>query len=86
MKSLLKNYIEKLTLDEIRQFGIKNGINISDEEYKFILDLVQGNFEDMLINEDKYLNMIEDKINPEEFTKIKNLYLKYKEKYKGYLF
>ena len=40
----------------------------------------------MLNNEDKYLNMIEDKINPEEFTKIKNLYLKYKEKYKGYLF
>ena len=86
MKSLLKNYIEKLTLDELRTFGKKHNINISNEEYQFILDLVQGNFEDMLINEDKYLKIIESKINPEEFKKIKDLYYVYKEKYKGYLF
>lgn len=86
MKSLLKNYIEKLTLDEIREFGQKNGINISNTEYQFILDLVQGNFEDMLQNEDKYLNILEQKINPQEFKKIKNLFLEYKKKYKGYLF
>ena len=86
MKSLLKNYIEKLTLDELREFGEKHGINISNDEYKLILDLVQGNFEDMLTNEDKYLKIIESKINKDEFIKIKNLYYEYKEKYKGYLF
>ena len=64
MKSLLKNYIEKLTLDELRSFGSKHGINISNSEYQFILDLVQGNFEDLLQNEDKYLNIIEQKIIP----------------------
>ena len=83
---LLKNYIEKLTLDELRSFGEKNGINISLTEYQFILDLVQKNFEDLLQNEDKYLSMIEEKINPTEFKKIKDLYLYYKNKYKGYLF
>ena len=86
MKNLLKNYIEKLTLDELRSFGTKHGINISDDEYQFILDLVQENFEDMLQNEDKYLNILEEKINPKEFIKIKNLYLEYKKKFKGYLF
>ena len=86
MKSLIKNYVEKLTLDELRSFGENHGINISDTEYKFILDLVQGNIDDMLNNEDKYLNLLEQKINPEEFKKIKNLFLEYKEKYKGYLF
>ena len=83
---LLKNYIEKLTLDELRSFGEKNGINISLTEYQFILDLVQKNFEDLLQNEDKYLSMIEEKINPTEFKKIKDLYLYYKNRYKGYLF
>ena len=39
MKSLLKNYIEKLTLDEIRNFGVKHGINLTDTEYQFIFDL-----------------------------------------------
>ena len=86
MKSLLKNYIEKLTINELRNFGNKHGINISDTEYQFILDLVQKNFEDILVNDEKYLNIVEEKINPEEFNKIKNLYLKYKNKYKGYLF
>ena len=86
MKNLLKNYIEKLTLDEIREFASKKGINLSDTEYQFILDLIQGNFEDMLQNEDKYLNLLEEKINPQEFQKIKDLYLEYKNKFKGYLF
>ena len=86
MKSLLKNYIEKLSLDELREFGMKHDINISNEEYQFILDLVQGNFEDLLQNENKYLSIVEQKINSEEFNKIKALYSKYKEKYKGYLF
>ena len=82
---LLKNYIEKLTLDEIKNFGIKKGINISDTEYQFILDLIQKNFEDLIINEDKYLAMIENIINQKEFEKIKKLYFEYKNKYKNYL-
>lgn len=86
MKSLLKNYIEKLTLDRVKEFAYRNDIKLDDEEFQFILDLVQHNFEDILDNEDKYLSMIEEKINPEEFTKVKSLYLKYKKKYKGYLF
>ena len=86
MKSLLRNYIEKLTLDELKQFGTKHGINIGNDECQFILDLVQHNWEDMLQNENKYLDMIEEKINPEEFKKIKDLFLEYKRKFKGYLF
>lgn len=86
MKSLLKNYIEKLTLDEIRNFGVKHGINLTDTEYQFIFDLVQENFEDLIQNENKYLDMIESKINPEEFNKIKSLFLEYKNKYGKYLF
>jgi hypothetical protein len=86
MKSLLRNYIEKLTLDELKQFGTKHGINIGNDEYQFILDLVQHNWEDMLQNENKYLDMVEEKINPEEFKKIKDLFLEYKRKFKGYLF
>ena len=86
MKSLLKNYIESLTLNDLRVFEEKNDINLNDIEYKFILDLVQENFEDLLINEDKYFHLLEEKIIPQEFYKIKNLFLEYKNKYKGYLF
>lgn len=86
MKSLLKNYVEKLTLDKFIEFGKSNEINLNTEEYKFILDLVQSNFDDLLQNEDKYLKLIEEKISPKELEKIKDLITEYKQKYKGYLF
>ena len=86
MKDLLESILKKLTLDEIKTFGIKHGINLSDTEYNFILDLVQKNFDDLVENENKYLDLIESKINPNEFKKIKQLFLEYKNKYGKYLF
>ena len=86
MKSLLKNYIDLLTIDKLKIFTTKNNINLSDNELNYILNLVKENYDDILINEDKYLNNIKENIKEEEFKKIKELYTYYKNKYKGYLF
>lgn len=86
MKSLLKNYIEKLSLNDLINFGEKNDINLSVDDYKFILNLLKDNFDDILRNDNKYLSILESKIDSIEYLKIKNLFLKYKEKYSGYLF
>jgi len=86
MKSLIKNYIDKLTVDNLKEFALKNDINLTDSELQYLLNLTKENFEDILVNEDKYLNLIQNKINPQEFVKIKDLFLYYKNKYKGYLF
>ena len=86
MKSLIKNYVDKLTIDNLREFSIKNGINLNQNELEYLLNLVQNNFEDILINEDKYLNLVQNNINSEAFIKVKELFLYYKNRYKGYLF
>ena len=86
MKSLIKNYIDLLTIDKLEYFSEKNNINLSYNELEFILNLVKENWEDILINEEKYLKLLENKINKEEYIKIKDLFLYYKNKYKGYLF
>ena len=86
MKSLLKNYIDLLTTDKLKSFAIKNDINLTDNELDYILNLVKENYDDILVNEDKYLNDIKNKIKEEEFIKISNLYTYYKNRYKGYLF
>lgn len=86
MKSLLKNYVEKLTIIDLENFSIKNSINLNTSDLEYILNLLKNNFEDILINDDKYLDLLEKKINKQEFIKIKELYLLYKSKYKGYLF
>ena len=86
MISLIKNYINKLSIDNLRDFALKNDINLTDMELEYLLNLTKENFDDILINEDKYLDMVKNNINSSEFKKIEELFLYYKNKYKGYLF
>lgn len=86
MKSLIKNYVDKLTTQNLKEFAVKNNINLNQNELEYLLNLVQRNFEDILVNEDKYLNLVQNNINTEAFVKVKELFLYYKNRYKGYLF
>jgi len=86
MKSLIKNYVDKLTTQNLKEFAVKNDINLNQNELEYLLNLVQNNFEDILVNEDKYLNLVQNNINSEAFIKVKELFLYYKNRYKGYLF
>lgn len=86
MKSLIKNYINLLTIEKLEEFGIKNDIHLSNDELKFLLNLVKEHYEDIIKDDSKYLEELEKNINPNEFVKVKELYLHYKNKYKGYLF
>lgn len=86
MKSLIKNYIDKLSIDKLKEFGLKNDINLNDSELNYLLNLVKNNFEDILKDDTKYLEDLKNNINSNEFIKVKDLYLYYKNRYKGYLF
>ena len=86
MKGLIKNYVDKLTIDNLKEFALKNDINLNQNEFEYLLNLVKNNFDDILLNENKYLKEVENNINPEAFIKVKELFLYYKNRYKGYLF
>jgi len=86
MKSLIKNYIDILSIDKLKEFAINNNINLTNNELEYLLNLVKNNFEDILKDDTKYLEHIKNNIDPSEYTKVKELYLYYKNRYKGYLF
>ena len=86
MKGLIKNYIDKLSIVNLKEFGLKNNINLNDSELNYLLNLVKNNFEDILKDDTRYLEDLKNNINSSEFTKVKDLYLYYKNKYMGYLF
>lgn len=86
MKGLIKNYIDKLSIQNLKDFALKNDIYLNENEFEYLLELIKNNFEDMLVNEDKYLNLVQNNINSEAFIKVKELFLYYKNRYKGYLF
>ena len=64
MNILIKNYISKLSIDNLKEFALKNNINLTDIELQYLLTLVKENLDDILMNEDKYLNMDKNNINP----------------------
>lgn len=83
---MIKKYINNLTINRIDNFLTKNNINLSNEELSFLLELIKTNIDDILVNDSKYLDIIKSKFNEENYIKIKNLFLYYKNRYKGYLF
>ena len=86
MKNLIKNYVDKLSIDKLKEFATKNNINLNDTQLIYILNLVRNNLDDILKDDTKYLENLKSNINPTEYIKIRELYLYYKNKYKGYLF
>ena len=64
MKSLIKNYVSKLTKEKLDGFAKKKDIYLSDSELNFLLDLIKNN----------------------NYDKLYQVYIYYKNRYKGYLF
>ena len=84
MKSLIKNYIDLLNIDKLKEFALKNNINLTDSELNYLLNLVKNNYEDILKDDIKYLEDVKNNIK--QHQKVIDLYLYYKNRYKGYLF
>lgn len=85
MKGLIKNYIDLLSIDKLKSFALKNEINLNEEQLEYILNLTKNSWEDILINDDKYFKLLQDKIDQSNLDKIRELFLYYKNRYKGYL-
>ena len=86
MKKLIKNYINLLSFDKVNNFLIKNDIHLNETELNYLLNIIKNNYEDIINNEEKYLNNIKNNINYNDYIKLKDLYFYYKNKYKNYLF
>ena len=86
MKSLIKNYVSKLTKEKLDGFAKKKDIYLSDSELNFLLDLIKNNVDDILKNDEKYLIKIKNNISTTNYDKLYQVYIYYKNRYKGYLF
>lgn len=86
MKSLIKNYVNKLTKEKLDGFAKKKNIFLTDNELEYLLSLIQNNIDNILKNDEEYIENIKENISTDNFNKIFKLYTYYKNKYKGYLF
>ena len=78
---LIEDYVKRLQLNDVERFALKQGIVFDNEElnvvYKYIKKeyktIIYGNPRDILLE-------IRNKVKPLTYSKIENLYEKFKDK------
>ncbi|MGM9849661.1 MAG: hypothetical protein ACI31V_02040 [Bacilli bacterium] len=83
---LIKNYISRLTQDDINGFAKKHGIDLNEDELKLIEQHIRKDWHTIIYgNPRPILDNLKTKLKNNEYQKIENLYVEFKNKYKNYL-
>lgn len=83
---LIKNYINKLTVNDVNNLAISHNINLNQQELDFIYNKIKNNYETLLYgNNELIFNELKNKVSNDNYQKIKNLFNEYKYKYQSLL-
>lgn len=86
LNKLIEQYVSRMTKNDIMVFANKNGIDLNDEEVKIIYNHIKKDYKTIIYgNPREILDDIKQKFDTMTYNKIENLYINFKEKYKGYL-
>lgn len=83
MFQLIKNYVSKMTKEDVVSFTNKNGIYLSDSELDFVYRFIKKNYEAMYANPNIDLSRYKDHFSEENYNKMMKLINEYKSKYLG---
>jgi len=80
-KQLIKNYINILTINDIKTYALSKNTTLSDKEAEIIYNFIKKNYNDLLNKNDQSLKELQSKLNPDIYNKIIKLYNENKTKY-----
>ena len=63
MKELIKKYLKRLTIANLRNYARKNDIYVSEPELIIIYNFIMKYQDDLLNKNDQVLEILKDKIN-----------------------
>ena len=79
---IIKEYINKLTTNDIKKYAFTNNIYINDDETEIIYNFIINYWKNIYRTKDiSIINKLKGKINNEAYNSIVNLVNKYKNKY-----
>lgn len=79
--NLIKNYILKMSENDIKVYAFNNGIDLNDKELKYIYNIIKDKWE--ILYYDKPNNIFDElklNVRSNAYDDIVNLYNKYKQK------
>lgn len=80
MKELIKKYLKRLTIANLRNYARKNDIYVSEPELIIIYNFIMKYQDDLLNKNDQVLEILKDKINNPLYLYLADLYQKNKDK------
>lgn len=84
--NLIIKYINKIDINTINDFALKNNIFLDKKELNIIYDVIKNRYEEILYKDDsKVREYLSQNLSDENYTKITNLFDEYKTKYGSYL-
>ena len=84
--NLIVNYINKVDINTINDFALKNNIFLNKKELDIIYDILKNRYEEVLYGDDsKVRKYLKENLSLDNYERIINLFDEYKEKYDNYL-
>jgi hypothetical protein len=78
---LIREYVKRLTLDDVKMFSEKKGIELNDNETNIIYDYIKKYWRTIVYGNPKnILNELKEKVSEITYNKIEKLYIEFKEK------
>ncbi|MDD6093972.1 MAG: hypothetical protein SOZ11_00565 [Bacilli bacterium] len=77
-KLIIYKYIDRIRKIDIMNYGIKEGIELNDEEINLIYFYIKNRYMDFFNNPDDIFREIEGNVRDNVYSKIIELYNKYK--------
>lgn len=79
-KLIIMEYMNRIKKEDINNFSLKQGINISKKDLDIIYEYIKNDARRILNNPIDVINEIKDKVSYDVYIKILELYDKYKNK------
>lgn len=78
-KELIKKYAKKLTPNQVKEYALKEGTEVSDNEANLFINIINTRLDDMLNGHAlEVLNEYKSELSPSSYNKLLELYDKYK--------
>lgn len=83
MFQLVKNYVSKMTKEDVDKFARKHDIYLCEEEIDFLYRFVKKNYEALYVNPYIDLSKYKNHFTDENYEKIMRVVTEYRAKYLG---
>ena len=78
--------MNRLTIDDVNNFALSKNCTLSPEELNFTFIFIKKNWKEILSNPQMFdINRYRSKYSPENFTKVKQVYNEYYQKFSQFL-